>query len=242
MFENRTYRSRHHKKGLVSFDVTVKETNLNIQADTDLSDRAVKAVLECRNFIETFISLHPEFADSLVPITNTGPAPRIVQDMMDAARSANVGPMAAVAGAVAQYTGQYLLHYSGQVVVENGGDIFIGSDSETTLGFHAHNSPFPARLGIRVAKRDKPYGVCTSSGTLGHSKSFGTADAATVLAGSCPLADAVATALGNRIKTPADIPGAIEAGRAIPGVQGIVIIKAEKIGLWGDLRLVDLPV
>jgi ApbE superfamily uncharacterized protein (UPF0280 family) len=87
---------------------------------------------------------------------------------------------------------------------------------------------------------NKPYGICTSSGTLGHSKSFGKADAATVLSYSCPLADASATALGNMVNKPSDINDAIEKGKSIPGILGIVIIKGESIGLWGDLKLVRI--
>jgi ApbE superfamily uncharacterized protein (UPF0280 family) len=241
MFKNRIYRRQHQKKGLVSFDITVKETNLNIQAVTDLTDKAIKSVLTCRNYIETYINLHPEFATSLIPLQNSGPAPRIIRNMIKAAELAEVGPMAAVAGAVAATAGTALLPYSSEVVVENGGDIFIKSDSKTIFSIYAENSVFSMTTGIRVEKRDTPYGMCTSSGTLGHSKSFGKADAVTVLADSCPLADAVATALGNRVKTATDIKTAIDTGKAIPGVQGIVIIKGDNIGLWGDLKLVRLP-
>lgn len=238
MFENRFYRKQHRKKGLVSFDVTVKETNLNIQAATDLSDLAVKSILNCRNRIESYIAICPEFATSLVPLQTPGPVPLIIRTMIEAATLARVGPMAAVAGAVAEYTGQSLLACSREVLVENGGDIFIKSDSDTLFRIYAGDSPFSMTTAIQVKKRKAPYGVCTSSGTLGHSKSFGTADAVTVLSDSCPLADAVATALGNRIKDPDDIKAAIDAGKAIPGVQGIVIIQQEHIGLWGDLALV----
>ncbi|SDU17060.1 UPF0280 family protein [Desulfobacula phenolica] len=241
MFKNRIYRKQHQKKGLVSFDITVKETNLNIQAATDLTDKAIKSVLTCRNYIEAYINMHPEFATSMTPLQNSGPAPQIIQDMIKAAELANVGPMAAVAGAVAAGTGTSLLPYSNEIVVENGGDIFIKSDSKTIFSIYAENSVFSMTTGIRVEKRDTPYGICTSSGTLGHSKSFGKADAVTVLADSCPLADAVATALGNRIKNTTDIKAAIDTGKTIPGVQGIVIIKGDKIGLWGDLKLVRLP-
>ena len=238
MFENRTYRKQHQKKGLVSFDVTVKETNLNIQAVTDLSDLAIKSILSCRNSIESYIALCPEFATSLVPLQNPGPLPLIIRTMIKAGKLARVGPMAAVAGAVAEYTGKSLLACSSEVIVENGGDIFIKSDSDTLFSIYAGDSPFSMTTAIQVKKRKIPYGMCTSSGTLGHSKSFGTADAVTVLSDSCPLADAVATALGNRVKHPDDINTAIDAGKAIPGVQGIVIIKQESIGLWGDLTLV----
>lgn len=240
MFENRTYRKQHQKKGLVAFDITVKETNLNIQAQTNLTDEAIKSVLSCRNFIEAYIKLYPEFIRSLTPIHDPGPAPRIIKDMIQAGQLADVGPMAAVAGAVAEYTGKSLLPYTREVLVENGGDVFIKSDSETIFNIYAGNSPFSMTSGILIKKREAPYGLCTSSGTLGHSKSFGKADAVTVLSDSCPLADAVATRLCNRVKKAGDIKNAIDTGKAIPGVQGIVIIKGESIGLWGDITLVKL--
>jgi len=240
MFENRTYRKQHKKKGLISFDITVKETNLNIQAQTDLSQKAIQSVLDCRNTIETYIKLYPEFTNALNPINHQGAAPKIIQDMLDAAKLANVGPMASVAGAVAEYTGICLLENTREILVENGGDIFVKSDSETIFSIYAENTPFSMTTGILVKKRDNPYGICTSSGTLGHSKSFGKADAATVLSHSCPLADAVATSLGNMVKNASDIRKAIDIGMNIPGIQGIVIIKGESIGLWGDLKLVKI--
>lgn len=93
---------------------------------------------------------------------------------------------------------------------------------------------------IRIEKRDRPYGLCTSSGTFGHSKSLGKTDATTILSDSCSLADAVATKVGNIVQTGRDIKDAIDVGKSVPGVQGIVIIIGENIGLWGDLKLVKL--
>lgn len=240
MFENRTYRSLHNKKGLVSFEISVKQTNLNIQAKSDLSAMAVRAVLECRNHIENTINAWPEFAASLIPLHYAGPCPRIISDMLNAGRLANVGPMAAVAGAVAEYTGRALLKYSREIVVENGGDIFIKSDTDTIFSIYAKDSPFSMTTGIRVQAQESSYGMCTSSGTLGHSKSLGTADAASVMADSCPLADAAATALGNIIKKPSDIQKAIDTIKSISGIRGIVAIKGDHIGLWGDLQIVRL--
>ncbi|MBU1195333.1 MAG: UPF0280 family protein [Proteobacteria bacterium] len=240
MFDNRLYRKQHHKKGLVSFDITVKETNLNIQARSDLSRIAIKSVLECRNYIENYIDLYPEFATSLKPLNPSGILPPVIREMIQAGIKANVGPMASVAGIIAQTAGRSLLEFSSEIVVENGGDIFIKSDTDTLFGIYAQNSPFFMTTGIQVKKQSAPYGICTSSGTLGHSRSFGTADAATVLADSCPLADAVATALGNRILSPADIKPAIDWGKSIDGVQGMVIIQGKHIGLWGNLELVRL--
>jgi len=241
MFDNsETYRRRHEKEGLTSFTITVKETNLNIQADRDLSDEAVSAALTYRQHIEAHISRHPEFASSLTPLPDPGPTPAIITEMTDAAQATGVGPMASVAGAMAEFTGRELLKFSKEIVVENGGDIFARSETEMVFTIYAGESPLSMKTGIRIPRQKKPFAMCTSSGTLGHSKSFGRADAASVLADSCALADAAATALGNRIQTAADIEFAIAAGQTMKGVRGIVIILGKQIGLWGDLKLVRL--
>ncbi|WP_022664019.1 UPF0280 family protein [Desulfospira joergensenii] len=241
MFEDRSsYRRLHRKKGLVSFEITVKETNLNIQADQDLTREAVTAALKFRGYIETHIRSCPEFSSSFAPLPVPDLIPGIVLDMYRAAIASRTGPMAAVAGAVAEHVGKSLLTISREIVVENGGDVFIRSDSDTIFTIYAGESPLSMKAGILVKKRKKPFGLCTSSGTLGHSKSFGKADAVTVLASSCALADAVATALGNRVKTPSDIAKAVDTGKQIPGIEGLVIIKGEHMGLWGDLNLVPL--
>ncbi|MFO7748550.1 MAG: UPF0280 family protein [Desulfobacteraceae bacterium] len=240
MFDNRTYRSRSRKEGLVPFTVTVKETNLHIQARQDLSDKAVKAVLECRNLLESYIFRCPGFAAAMNPVQPVFPTPKIAAEMIQAAARAKVGPMAAVAGAVSEFTGRALLNHSTEVIVENGGDIFMKLDKEAVFAIFAGNSPLSMKTGVRIARRDTPYALCTSSGTLGHSASFGRADAATVVADSCALADAAATALGNMVQNRSDIETAIETGRKIEGIQGIIIIKGKEIGLWGDLELVKL--
>lgn len=242
MFEDRqAYRRQHKKPGLVSFDITVKETNLNIQAKTDMSHEAIRAVLDCRQQIEAYIRENPRFATALGPLPLPDIAPPVAREMMAAGADTGVGPMAAVAGAVAEYCGRQLMAGSSEVVVENGGDIFIASDTDTVFGIFAGDSPLGLTTGIRVKKQAAPYGMCTSSGTLGHSKSFGRADAVSVMAASCALADAAATALANRIREPADIQKALEAGKAIPGIQGLVMIQGKHIGLWGSLELVRLP-
>lgn len=242
MFEDRrVYRRQHQKAGLVSFDITVKETNLNIQARTDLSDQAIRATLKYRQYLETHILQYPEFAKALSPLPLPGIAPAIVMEMMKAGIQTDVGPMAAVAGAMAEYVGKELLALSPEVLVENGGDIFIRSATQTVFSIYAGDSPLSMTTGILVEKRTRPFAMCTSSGTLGHSKSFGAADAVSVVASSCALADAAATALCNRVKHRKDIEKTLHQGKQIQGIQGIVIIKGEQIGLWGDLKLVRLP-
>jgi uncharacterized protein len=240
MFENRTYRSNISKPGLTSFSVTVKETNLHIQADKDLKNQAVNAILQCRNYIEQYINQYPDFSTSLSPIESIGVVPDIISKMITAGKKSNVGPMAAVAGAVAEYTGLALLKESNEVIVENGGDIFIKSESETLFTIYANKSPLSMKTGILIAKRKNPYSMCTSSGTVGHSKSYGKADAVTILSDSACLADAAATSLGNMVQKPGDIEKVIDFGKKIKGVQGIVIILDKNIGLWGDLKIVKL--
>ena len=229
-----------NRRGLIPFTITVKETNLHIQAKTDLSREAIKSVLTCRGYIENHILTHPEFATSLVPVPPLSHGSEIVRDMIDAGIKAQVGPMAAIAGAVAQYTGKKLMQFSDQVIVENGGDVFLKTNSATTLAIFAGKSPLSMKVGVKIAPREHPFALCTSSGTIGHSKSFGKADAVTILSNACTLADAVATALANEVKKESDIQSAIDLGKKIPGVEGIIVIKKKKLGAWGEVELVGL--
>jgi hypothetical protein len=225
---------------LTTFRVVVKETDLLVHAAKKLSTEAREAVLEQRRYIEGFIGTHPDFLSSLIPWRFDGPAPQIIADMVSAGENAGVGPMAAVAGAVAEHVGRGLLRFTDQVIVENGGDLYIKTDAPVTVGILAGRSPLSMRLGIRLRCEQQPAGVCTSSGTVGHSLSFGKADAVCVIADSCAVADAAATAVGNLVQSSAGINDAITAGRQIKRLSGIVIIAGEKIGMWGDLEVVPL--
>ncbi|MCA1989441.1 MAG: hypothetical protein LDL07_09915, partial [Desulfarculus sp.] len=85
-----------------------------------------------------------------------------------------------------------------------------------------------------------PLAVCTSSGTVGHSLSLGRADAATILAKDAALADAAATALGNRVRTAADLATALDWAQGVPGVLGALVIKGSQLAAWGEVELVRL--
>lgn len=243
MFENRKYRTKSIREGLVSFTVTAKETDLHIQAKSDLSQTALKKMLELRGFVEAYIKIHPEFKTSFVPVKPAVTVmPEIIMDMIDASKKAGVGPMAAIAGAIAEHTGKELLKYSPEVIVENGGDIFFKTNSDIIFSIFAGKSPLSMKVGARITRHNSGSGMalCTSSGTVGHSVSFGKADAATVIARSCAVADAAATAIGNIVNDSSDIENAIEMGKRIKGVMGIVIIKGKRLGAWGELELVKL--
>ena len=241
MYQPRKYRNLIDAEKLQAYRVVVKETDLMVYTATRLEDEAKELVLEQRGYVETFIKAHPDFARALNPWRLEGPAPGIIVNMVKAARNAGVGPMAAIAGAIAEQVGHGLLKMTDQVIVENGGDVFIKMNSSVTVGIFAGKSPLSLRIGIRLESGSKPEAVCTSSGTIGHSLSLGKADAVCVVADSCSIADAAATSIGNLIDSPTDIESAIEAGRRIEQLHGIVVIVGKKIGMWGDLEVVSLP-
>lgn len=241
MFENRSeYRHHVRRPGLTSFSVTSCQTNLQILADRDLTYEATRSVLEHRGYIESFGRQYPEFLTTLTPYPFDAPAPAIVRDMIAASAKAHVGPMASVAGAVSEYVGRDLLPLTGEVIIENGGDLFIRVTSPLTIGLYAGKSPLSMNVGLRLDRPDKPFSVCTSSGTVGHSLSFGSADAVCIVSDSALLADAAATSVGNQAKSESHIDSAIDFGKTLEGVQGIVIVVGSKIGLWGDVELISL--
>jgi hypothetical protein len=160
--------------------------------------------------------------------------------MAEAARKAKVGPMAAVAGAIAKFVGLELLAFSEEVIVENGGDIFLKIKQNRKVGIYAGTSPFSEKIALEVAAREKPFSVCTSSGTVGHSFSFGKADAVVVIAENASLADAAATAIGNVVKEISDIEQGLKVAKTIRGLDGVLIIKGDHLGALGKVKLVPL--
>ncbi|MDH5297620.1 MAG: UPF0280 family protein [Desulfobulbaceae bacterium] len=240
-YQERTYRRAVATGDLVSFEVQVRETDLHILASTDLRETAANLVFRYRSQLESYIASHPAFLTSLTPLAVDPMAVPIVKAMQRAAEPAGVGPMAAVAGAVAEFVGRDLMAAgAAEVVVENGGDIFLQRTEECVVGIFAGTSPLSGRVGIRLSPERMPLGICTSSGRVGHSLSLGRADAVTVVAASTCLADAVATRLGNEVKENRDIDRALAVAKSIAGLAGVVIIKDGHLGAWGEVELVRL--
>jgi ApbE superfamily uncharacterized protein (UPF0280 family) len=240
MFEKRTYRNLVKTDDLVKFEVIVKETDLLVRAKSDLFRETRESVLKHRRQIEAYIETNPEFQRSLLPLKEDPYAPEIVREMIRTSRLAQVGPMAAVAGAMAESVSKDLLTLSEEVVVENGGDIYLATSRERTIGIFAGDSPLSLKIGIVIGPEDSPLGVCTSSGTVGPSISFGKADAVCILSKSAALADAAATAVGNMVREKKDIDSGLERGKEIEGVLGTLIIVGEKMGVWGNVKLTRL--
>jgi len=237
---DKTYRRRVRAGDLVGFEVRVRETDLWIGADTDLSETARDLVLQVRRPLEAYLVSHPGFLEALHPVPDDLLAPPIVREMMRDARPAGVGPMAAVAGVIAEQVGRGLLAWTSQVIVENGGDVFLSLDRDATVTVFAGDSPLSDRIGIRIPARQMPVGVCSSSGTVGHSLSLGKTDAVCVVAESSGLADSTATALGNRIRKRSDLEEAAEWVSGVQGVTGVVMILGKHLAAWGDVELTDM--
>jgi len=240
--EPRTYRHWIEGKDLIPFNVTVKETDLYIRASSNLTRKAHKLVLKYRQQLENYIEQHPTFLTSLEPIPAPREAPHIVKQMTEAAQKTGVGPMASVAGAIAEHVGKELLAFSPEIIVENGGDIYLKSLTRRTVGIFAGKSPLTGKIGLEINAQNTPLGICTSSGTVGHSLSYGKADAVVALSESATLADAAATAIGNLVSQPGDITSAIEFGKSIRGLKGLIIIKDANMGVWGEVKLCETSV
>ena len=226
--------------GLSGFQVQVEQTDLFIRAQRDLSTEALDLVIKGRTVILDWAKDHAGFLTSLEPLDQDPLAPPPVREMLAAGCLAQVGPMAAVAGSLAEYVGRGLLpHSPSGMVVENGGDIFIATDRERNIGIYAGDSVLSGKVAIRIKPEATPAGISTSSATGGHSLSFGKADAVTIVSSDACLADASATAVCNRVKDASCIKEALHFAKSIEGVKGCVVIYKDKIGSIGDIELIQ---
>lgn len=244
-YVDRTYRLLHRQADLVFFSLMVKETDLDIgvprnKVNQALLDGARQAVVTVRAQLEKYILADEEFRKTLKPHSPTPGAPEIARVMAAAGRAAGTGPMAAVAGAISQYVGKYLARRTREVIVENGGDIYIRAERVRRIGVFAGPSPFTNRLALEIEPHWTPLGICTSSGTVGHSLSLGCADAVVVLAPSAALADAVATAAGNLVRDEEDIQKAVDFALGIKSVTGALAIKNDKLAAAGNIKLAPM--
>ena len=239
-YRERRYRHQIRHERLVTFEVTVQETDLLILAESNLSELAQEVIYQVRGPLEGYISQHPEFLNAMTPLPYDKLAPPVVREMLAAAQSCGTGPMAAVAGAIAEQVGLALLPESSEVVVENGGDCFIKMDSPLQVSVFAGQAELSNRVALRIYPEKTPLGVCTSSGTVGHSLSLGRADAVTVLGSSAALADAAATMTCNQVQNANDIQRALDFAQQIEGVTGVIVIVGDQIGAWGDVELVSI--
>ena len=235
MYEERNYRNKMISKDLLSYNVKVEETDLFISTEKDLSKITYESVLKYRNIIKNY--KNEEFFKTFSPVSVESNSHDIIKHMSKVSFISNTGPMASVAGAISYYVGIELMKYSEEVIIENGGDIFIKSNHNRKIKIFAGNSIFSNKLSIEIQAKDTPIGICTSSGTVGHSFSYGKADAVVVVSKDVVLADGVATSAANLVKSKNDVDKCIDYVRKIENILGIVIIINKKLGIWGNLKI-----
>jgi ApbE superfamily uncharacterized protein (UPF0280 family) len=240
MYVERTYRQWSGKEGLNRFAVIIEQSDLQIQCRGDLKSEAMSLLKIARNEIESYITAHPSFGESLEPVDVREDAPPIIRSLSAAGRAWRVGPMAAVAGAVAQFVGRGLADRSDEVIVENGGDIYLRSSEPVRVALYAgESSPFSNKIAFLVNAANG-IGVCTSSGVVGPSLSFGEADAVVAVSSDATFADAAATAVANHIAKPADVARVLDEEREEARLGGLIACCGDKLGMWGDIEIVKM--
>ena len=235
-YEERVYRSLINKDNFLSYNVKILESDLFISSDSNLSEQARKSLITHRNSLESYISINPQFRTSLVPLPEDSFAPPIVREMIRQSGLCGVGPMASVAGAVAEFVGNDLIDLTENLIIENGGDIFLEVKHQVTVGIYAGESTLSYKINILIKPEETPLGICTSSATVGPSLSFGIADAVCVISRSATLADAAASAIGNRVRSLKDIKPSLDYGIKLSGIIGVVIIVGSDMGAIGNVE------
>lgn len=240
MYEKRFYREWADCDDLKRFEISILESDLSISCDIENIEVATEALRRVREEIEQFIATCESFATSLVPISVPRVAPHTIQKMAAAARAWDVGPMAAVAGVVAEAVGRQLALKAETVIVENGGDIFAKASRKVKFILYAgEDSPFKDKLAFELDATGG-IGVCTSSGRIGPSLSFGLADAVVAIAEDTAWADAAATAIANKIRSPEDIDLVVEEEKKRGKLKGLIACCGDRLGVWGELEIVKL--
>ncbi len=245
MGEKRRYRELFNSKDLVGFRVNQKETDVYVAVDSrkkgnlkSIIAKTETLIRDYRRDIEDYIRNYPLFEVSFRPVAVDSDAPEIIKEMARAALLANVGPFASVAGAIAGAVGRKLSEEISDVIIENGGDVFMKTTKPRKVGIYSESDEISNGIGLEVHPTHTPLGICASSGTQGHSFSFGRADVAVAVSNSTALADACATAMGNLIMESKDITRGIDFAKSIEGIKGVVIVKDGQIGFWGDIRII----
>lgn len=218
------------------FSLDYKESHVTVSCEPALEEEAREELARIYDELESFLGRDPYLITLYEPVDVPDDAPPLLAAMAQAAKAAGTGPMAAVAGAIAEHLGVYLKDKGAtDIVVENGGDLYLAPTQTKLVGIYAGESSLSNRFAFKLTPEETPLGICTSSASVGPSVSLGDADAVTCIAPSTPLADAAATAVANAVRGPNAVEAGIEKAGQIPGLQGALIICGDHLGTWGTL-------
>lgn len=244
MIETRTYRKQFSAQRFRSLTVNYKDTDLWIGIDPPsfhpkIEEVARETVRKLRLEMEQYLMTDPEFGKTFLPYESKPNAPEIVQILAAAGKQAGTGPMAAVAGAFSEQLGKVLLEQFNisELVIENGGDIFLKLEHDLVLSVFAGKSALSEKIGLVIPASASPLGVCTSAGTVGPSVSFGKADAVMIACRNTALADAFATAFANRVKSPEHVQQTVENSAEFTEILAMVAICGDKLGIRSNFEI-----
>ncbi|MPL99796.1 hypothetical protein SDC9_46017 [bioreactor metagenome] len=243
-YEPRIYRNDLSEGRFHYFNVTEEESDLQIgvgakEYNDRIHKRTSEMVKSLRDQLKNYILQHPDFLNSHRPVEVDDLAPEIAGLMIKHSVAANVGPMAAVAGAFAELIGTQLCKEFDlkELIVENGGDLWIKAMKPVTVRIDAGPSSLSGLIGIEIQQEQTPCGICTSSGSTGHSFSYGKADAVTVVSEFASAADAWATSMCNRIHAKEDLRKEVTLSQRISGITGVVAIMQEAVAVSGNITI-----
>lgn len=243
-YKDRKYRDSFKDNGRISFVVEHKKTDIWVAVDSQsynekMPQKCHSIVADLWQKMEAYLKIDSAYGKSLAPYPPSVSAPEIFYRMSQASMKAGIGPMSAVAGAVAEHVARQLkkeFPYK-EIIIENGGDIYAEFCRDLDVAIFAGASPLSERVGFSIPASYSPLGICTSSGTVGPSLSFGSADAVMIICRDVLLADSYATAFGNMVKSTGDIDSLIETIGATDEILGAIIIKDDKMGITGEFEL-----
>jgi len=227
-------------RGLFRARKTVKQSSLLFVSNIMRAiQAAMRSVLLNRALLEHYLRRNPMLMYSLIPVEAEDDAPRVVRLASDAALAAEVGPFAAIPGAIADLALEEMLSCGASVcLVENGGEIAANSKTPLNVGIYAGDSPVSGRVGFQLDSCDFPVGIGTSSASVSHALSFGEADAAIAVSDTAALSDASATAICNAVTgkdAEASVQAGLEVAEMIPHLRGALVVRGGYVGSVGRL-------
>lgn len=239
-YRERSYRSRFSSDERRWFCVKFLESDLWIGVDRGSYRASMEAdtyamLVDLRRQMDAYLLMDPQYKTALTPYDAGLEAPNILKEMSRVSHKTGIGPMSAVAGAVAKKVAEFL--GTQEVIVENGGDIYAQAASDMDISVFAGQSPLSEKIGLHIPAAEFPLGICTSSGTVGPSLSLGRADAVMIVCKDVLLADSYATAMANRIKTVNDLQCVIDRISDIPEILGAIAVKDDRMAITGRFEL-----
>ena len=243
-YKERTYRKQFRDERRKGFVVKYKETDVWIGVDRTsfhpgMPNFALQTIRTLRNTADSYLSQDTEYAAALLPYQTRENAPQILKQMSEISYKTGVGPMSAIAGTFAYHIAHELKKHFDirEIIVENGGDIYADIKDDIDVSIFAGDSPLSEKVGLHIDAKESPLGICTSSGTVGPSLSFGKADAVMIVCKDVLLADSYATVFANQIQTSNDIGSVLEKIGYKKDIISALLIKDDKMGIAGKFKM-----